>query len=236
MSPTTETDIQESSFKQRLVGAMVLIALAVIFIPMVLDFRKNNDRTISGSNIPPRPSDFRVEVLPLHSEDNPPTVSASSDGNREKIKTSDIPAAVMDNNKASPEEVKSVVTGKEKSSPAQDAVMTRENKIKPEINISTPVAAPARQKSREVSKIMSEVPAAVAWDIQVGSFSSEENAVLLRDRLRKQGYATFIDKTTVDGQASFRVRVGPELSKSSAKDLRDQLAQEMDINGIVMVH
>ena len=66
MSPSKESDIQESSFKQRLVGAMVLIALVVIFVPMVLDFRQNSDKVISGSNMPPQPEDFNIEVLTRH--------------------------------------------------------------------------------------------------------------------------------------------------------------------------
>lgn len=49
--------------KQRLIGAVVLIALAVIIIPSVLDLRKDYDHVIGISNIPPKPDDFKVEIF-----------------------------------------------------------------------------------------------------------------------------------------------------------------------------
>lgn len=52
----------------RLVGALVLIALAVIFVPMVLDFRKDYGRVITGTNIPEKPDEYQVREVPL----NPP--------------------------------------------------------------------------------------------------------------------------------------------------------------------
>ncbi len=57
---------QENKVKQRIVGGVVLLALAVIFIPMVLDFRKDYDQVINGTNIPPKPKDFRIETFELN--------------------------------------------------------------------------------------------------------------------------------------------------------------------------
>jgi DedD protein len=57
--------MQENKIKQRVVGGLVLLALAVIFIPMVLDFRKDYDQVINGTNIPPKPKDFRIETFEL---------------------------------------------------------------------------------------------------------------------------------------------------------------------------
>jgi len=56
----------ENKIKQRVVGGFVLLALAVIFIPMVLDFRKDYDQVINGTNIPPKPKDMRVETFELN--------------------------------------------------------------------------------------------------------------------------------------------------------------------------
>jgi DedD protein len=47
-------------------GAAVLMVLAVIFIPMILDNSGRDDMRITETNIPPRPeSDFRSPVVPL---------------------------------------------------------------------------------------------------------------------------------------------------------------------------
>ncbi len=58
--------MQENKLKQRVVGGLVLLALAVIFIPMVLDFRKDYDQLINGTNIPPKPKEMRVETFELN--------------------------------------------------------------------------------------------------------------------------------------------------------------------------
>ena len=54
------------NLKQRLVGAVVLVSLAVIFIPMILDGRDPSVNYITKSNIPPKPErDFVSRVIPL---------------------------------------------------------------------------------------------------------------------------------------------------------------------------
>lgn len=49
----------------RVVGALVLVALAVIFVPMVLDLRKDYGRVITRTNIPEKPEEYQVKEVPL---------------------------------------------------------------------------------------------------------------------------------------------------------------------------
>lgn len=49
----------------RLVGALVLAALAIIVLPMILDFRADQGTAITRSNIPERPAGLRMEEIPL---------------------------------------------------------------------------------------------------------------------------------------------------------------------------
>lgn len=52
--------------KQRLVGAIILIALAVIFVPMLLDGKGDSTMPTFGSNVPPRPGyTFEPLEIPL---------------------------------------------------------------------------------------------------------------------------------------------------------------------------
>ena len=46
--------MEENRLKQRLVGAMVLVALAVIFIPMLLSGGREMEMPVFGSNVPER--------------------------------------------------------------------------------------------------------------------------------------------------------------------------------------
>jgi DedD protein len=50
--------------KQRLVGAVVLVSLAVIFIPMLLDSGEEGGMPLFGSNIPEKP-DYQFEPLDI---------------------------------------------------------------------------------------------------------------------------------------------------------------------------
>lgn len=50
--------------KKRLVGAVVLASLAIIFIPMMLDGGERSSMPLFGSNIPEKP-DYRFELLEI---------------------------------------------------------------------------------------------------------------------------------------------------------------------------
>ena len=72
----------------------------------------------------------------------------------------------------------------------------------------------------------------MAWVIQVGAFSSEANATVLRDKLRSDGYPAFVESPR--DAPHYRVRVGPEADKDVALQLRDKLQREYGQNGIVV--
>ena len=58
--------MEETNLKVRLVGATVLVSLAVIFIPMILDGRESVEADITSTNIPPKPeSGYISKVIPL---------------------------------------------------------------------------------------------------------------------------------------------------------------------------
>ncbi len=58
--------LDEHSFKQRIVGAIVLVALAVIFIPMLLPGHREIGFSDSDSPIPPKPAELEnLKVLEL---------------------------------------------------------------------------------------------------------------------------------------------------------------------------
>lgn len=67
------TDVDEQTFKQRIVGAIVLVALAIIFIPMLLPGHGDSDFIDADSTIPPRPERLEnIRVLEMESPVTPP--------------------------------------------------------------------------------------------------------------------------------------------------------------------
>jgi len=57
--------MEDKRLKQRLIGAVVLISLGVIFIPMLLKGPDSLDAPIFTSNIPQQPEQRKTEIIPL---------------------------------------------------------------------------------------------------------------------------------------------------------------------------
>lgn len=199
--------------KQRLVGAVVLVALAVIFIPMLLPGEGDLGGGIHGSNIPPEP-DFRFPPVPKAPKAPPVAVAPA--------------VPVGDDSAVKPAPEKKVAT-KPAAEPEPKAKAKAKPKPKPTVKpASAPVAkaVPRKNTSGQVG----------AWVVQVGSFSARNNAKALRDKLRKQGYASFVESIRGDAGRVYRVRVGPELTRSAADKLQARLKKEAGLKGLVQAY
>jgi len=185
--------------KQRLVGAVVLVALAVIFIPMLLSGRGDLGGSIEGSNIPPEP-DFRFPPVPTAPK-APPVAAAPV------VPLGDDDEVVLP-------------VAPDKPAPAKNIVKTPAKPVPSIAEKTTPV------ESGQLS----------GWVVQVGSFSARNNAQALRDKLRKQGHASFVESIKGESGRVYRVRVGPELSKAAADKLRQRLAKESGLKGLVQAY
>ncbi|HHI92264.1 MAG TPA: sporulation protein [Gammaproteobacteria bacterium] len=207
--------------KQRLVGAVVLVALAVIFIPMLLPGKGNLGGGIDGSNIPPEP-DFRFPPVPAAPKAPPvAAVPVVPLGDSDDVE----PPAISD--KSAPVEK---TAGQSPPKPPVNAVVKTPAKP-PAKPVSSPAtkAAPAKVKPVESGQVS-------GWVVQVGSFSARNNARALRDKLRKQGYASFVEPVQGASGRVYRVRVGPELSKAAADKLRQRLAKKPGLQGLVQAY
>ncbi len=200
--------------KERLVGAAVLVAIAVIFIPIIFNDAPETE-SIKGSNIPEKPeTDFNSRIVPM-------TEVAGENGNTEESPSTGEPA----------------MTGSDQS--------LTENQIKDDANIQPEIIAESiapltdGDDSTSALKQLNEPKSDVglsAWIVQLGSFSSEENAQSLKEKLRKAGYPAFVEPLKKNGQSSYRVRVGPEIKRSDADSLLKQLKDKMKLDGIVVAY
>ena len=196
----------ERRLKERLIGAAVLVMLAVIIIPMILDDSSDLDGSITETNIPERPKDnFSSRIVPLQDSDLTPLIEEPV------LEVEAEPLVDIQKDEVSP--------------PRQDKVSISEDEktiITPVLSSATPVA--------EANTHMG----ATAWVVQLGSFSSEENARELNEKLRKAGLPSFVEPLKRESKISYRVRVGPELRRSDAQLLLVKLNKEMQLEGIVI--
>ena len=220
----------ERRLKERLIGAAVLVMLAVIFIPMVLDNNSDTDVKIEKSNIPARPEDsFNSRIVPLEGSDLTPLPVKD-------IEKDEAPATTIETVTA--EKVEEVEKDEviEKARPAstviepEQPVATTEAAIVPEKVIEEKL-----QEARESARAAGAgAVGTAAWVVQLGSFSSKENASALNEKLRKAGYPSFVEPLKRSSGMAYRVRVGPELKRSNAQKLQEKLNKEMKIEGIVV--
>lgn len=210
------------ALKQRLVGASVLIALAVVILPMLLGGRPEDGATETQKiELPPQPSelDFQTRRYPLGDGVTPrPQEDAPRPG---------------DAAEASPGPVSHVEI---QPRSFQDALLAEET---PADSAPDVVEEPAPTESvtpdespEPVTRPQAE-PARPAVDggrylVQVASFGSLDNATRLAETLRRYGYGVLSDTVRSDVGTMHRVRVGPFDTEAEANEavatLRNQVA------------
>lgn len=209
--------------KQRLVGAIVLVALAVIFIPMLLPGEGSLSDAIHGSNIPPEP-DYRFAPIkpapkapPMAEAPAVPLGDEGGDATAESATTADSKGTVAADGASQAAAAKA-----EKAVTKPAAVAKAKQTAKAQLSVK---AKPVPDQAKQTR--------ASAWVVQVGSFSNSTNAKALRDRLRKMGYASFVEVMKAKSGSVYRVRVGPELTRPAAERLQQRIQAQAKLKGLV---
>ncbi|PKM13386.1 MAG: cell division protein [Gammaproteobacteria bacterium HGW-Gammaproteobacteria-5] len=190
---------------QRMVGALVLIALAVIFVPML--FNREDDLrhvTVDAPTIPAAPAPAEIEMQ----EVEVPEPASEPEGFEIIEEGAEAEAASPVGEQAS-EPIEPVAT----SEPAPAA--------------QPPVEQPQAAK---VEPRLDNDNLPVSWSIQLASLSNRASAESLQQTLRSQGYNAYI--RTADGMN--RVFVGPLVERSEANRLRDVLQRQQKLDGFVV--
>lgn len=187
----------DSALKQRLVGATVLVALGVIFIPMLLERGSEDSRLSVRMEIPPKP-EFSNQKTVL---DNPP-----------KIEPIETPQPID----------QAIEQAKPKKSEEKSDSASGGGEI---------AASVETMPKNPVSK---NKTAGDQWIVQVGSFSRQANAEVLRDKLKKDGFAAYMESARTVAGSVYRVRIGPIEQRAQAENLADKLLKKGNYRAIVL--
>jgi DedD protein len=211
----------DMSLKQRLIGAIVLIALAVIFVPMLLDGSGHKEQIAMGLNIPPEPEFKFEEPLP-----SLPDITSDQVETLSRQRTPQLLQPTLPN------------AGEDKStSSSDDASNVRARKATPSERQNTSVIHPEVARdggSKPASHSVSTISDTQVWVVQVGSFKKKDNATALLDKLLVAGYAAFQEKVGDTRAPIYRVKVGPEKRQERAEAIRNQLHAEFKLKAIVI--
>lgn len=212
----------DKAYKQRMVGALVLVALAVIFLPMLFS-RQDEQRQVrvDAPAAPQAPALPQVQVEPV-------VVPEPQALPQEPVPSDDEIAA---------QQAPSIpIAPSAPVAPAPPAPSAPKPVTPPPAPVAKPVPAPAQPITAAPSKpatTPSRVDAnglSVSWSVQLASLTSRESAESLQKTLRSQGYNAYI--RSADGKN--RVFVGPLIERAEADRLRDLLSRQQNLKGFVV--
>ncbi|MEW5709007.1 MAG: SPOR domain-containing protein [Pseudomonadota bacterium] len=197
--------------RRRLIGAIALVLIAVVVLPMVLERE-------------PRPVSQSIEIRIPSQETAPPLVAPAPP--KEAGTVSRPPAALS--SAIAPPGAAAPATPKEKPDGVQAGVAP----APPEPAREARSAAP---ESRERTKATAENRAwetSGAYVVQVGAFSSAENAKQLKDRLSANGIQAYTETVATAKGKQVRVRAGPFPTREAAEQTLARL-ERLGLNGII---
>ena len=206
-----------------MVGALVLVALAVIFLPMLFS-RQDEQRqvVVEAPAAPQAPAMPQVQVEPVVVPE---------------------PQALPEEPVPSDDEVAAQTPQAAPAAPVQQSVPV----VKPAPAPAAPVVAAKPAAPAPAPKPVAPQPAApgkpdvgqsridpnglpISWSIQLASLANRESADALQKKLRAQGYNAYI--RSADGKN--RVFIGPLIERAEADRLRDLLGRQQNLNGFVV--
>ncbi|UVM54436.1 SPOR domain-containing protein [Pseudomonas sp. B21-012] len=207
--------------KQRMVGALVLVALAVIFLPMLFS-REDEMRQVrvEAPEAPAAPTLPQVQVEPVQVPEpqvlpEEPLIVEQATAPVQAPSTPIAPAPAA--------------TPLPTPAPAAPAVAAKPATPAPAKVEAKPAATVAAATKPAAGKIDANgLP--VSWSIQMASLANRASADNLQKTLRSQGYNAYIRSA----EGMNRVYVGPLIERAEAERLRDVINRQQKLKGFVV--
>lgn len=205
MTAQTESNSTASGQKRRVVGAIVLLALAVIILPMIFDGEGSYQPPVE-TRIPERPI---IELIPEVQQTRP----VMSDSAAASLAVAGADAAAP---ASMPED--SNVAGEPLAPASQAGEESSESAVE---------LAPETRPTLVASGLPE------GWVVQVGSFQNADNAAALTARLLAADQRAFERRRRTDNGELVIVLVGPVTTRQAAQSLLSTIAEQEGIEGLV---
>ncbi len=204
----------DSALKQRLIGAAVLVAVAVIVLPMLIGGPDDASTSVQ-STVPldiPQAPDRRFETRELSPATRPVPAPVAPAAPEDQVATVDLSAS-------------------QAAAPEQDAgfdLSSRPSQAAPAP--SAPAALSNPEPKPEPPKPVAAVPASPAtapaatlaggYAVNLGSYANLANADALVAQLKQHSLPAYAEAVQVDGKPAQRVRLGPYAQRGQAESAR----------------
>ena len=200
-------------FKQRMIGALVLIALAVIFLPMLFSRQDDTVRQVQVNPpaAPQAPALPPVQVEPVAVPE--PQI---------------LPAEPVPEQATTQAHAPSMPIQPAPTAPAAPAAKKPVETVQPSAPVAAAKVAPVAKPDTGSRIDPNGLP--VSWSVQLASLSNRAGADTLQKSLRAQGYNAYV--RSADGKN--RVFVGPLVERAEAERLRDVINRQQKLQGFVV--
>lgn len=213
----------DRALKERIVGATVLVVVAVLVVPVFLDGPVDERGIVTETVTLPGQGeqDTKRRTVVLERDRETPVPAA---GGTPREEDEPAPAPVTDTGKET-----SAATQRQQTPPPEPVLQPEPQAGQKPASGSTSGAAPEKKAPAAASEPAK--PAAAdsptgMWAVQLGSFSNQANAERLAAELRKDGYAAFLSRVQTSSDVLHRVRVGPQQNRESAEQVAARLGSE----------
>jgi DedD protein len=217
----------EEQLKARLIGASVLVLLAVVLIPELLSARKPASGSIAPADAAHGMHTYTIELgggVGGGTKDNPipapgrtaPATPAAAERTATKVADATVPGEPQSNSPVSPA-----------TTSAADAQTVRKPVQAGAAATGPAGAAPVKAAASTTDAAGATAPRASPksgqWAVQVGAFGSKSSADKLIGELQRAGFTAFEAPLDRGGKTLHRVRVGPEAEHAEADRLAGRL-------------
>ena len=205
-----------TALQNRLVGTILVVALAVIFLPDLLDGQKQVQQDIQ-INIPKPPAPLATHSL--------------REVNIENIKQQAALPVVVEDIIADDTDV---VSDDSDTGIGTDS----DTQVTPEIDTAVATSPPENSKTNltaslenQTQRLQADPQESAGWVIQLGSFRHQKNVRELFDILEKAGYRTFSRPVETPSGILTKVFVGPEIDQEKLKAALPHLNEITKLKG-----
>jgi len=220
--------------RRRLVGAVALVTIVAVFLPMVLDHEPKPVSQDINIQIPsPNSGAFTSKIVPLPPG---PAESKSAASSAPEPAQSGAPAASPAPGPVAAAPAEKPAAEAPQAPPAYDTEAAPPKKAaaeppKPKAAPKPPAKSVPASKAEEKAK--PETKAASGFVVQVAALNDADKAKQMSDSIAAAGIKSYTEVVpTAKGNVT-RVRAGPFASRAEAEKIRDQL-KGMGLNGNIV--
>lgn len=212
--------------RRRLVGAIALVTIIAVFLPMVLDHEPKPVSQDVSIKIPaPDSSTFTSKIVPVVPGAKPATETPAK---AEAPATAEPAVQTPPAKSAAPKVAAVAPAAKPAVPPANDTEAAPPKKAAPEkpaVPAKPAVAEKPKvaEKAKPAEKIKPATKGAAGYVVQVAALNDPEKAKQMRDQIAASGVKAYTEVVPTTKGNVTRVRAGPFASRGDAEKTRDKL-------------